>query len=153
MPSLTQKNFKNLPLYLYSFSSQDENPAVLWLPPLGIHKVTESIDWLSGLQISNVMYKPKNEWSPSLRKRINDLELPLDEFHQNYNSDLIYVSLPPGFRSTLGLIHCGCDWSSADAVIKDYSKASEHFGDNVTIQSLNIWSQPTPQGKIEWIEI
>ena len=153
MQSLTQNSFKNLPLYLYSFSSQNENPSVLWLPPLGVHKVTDSIDWLSGLQISNVMYKPKNRWSDSLKKTIEDLELPLDEFHPNYKSDLIYVSLPPGFRSTLGLIHCGCDWSSAEAVIKFYSEASKNFNDEVHIQSLNIWSAPTPQSKIEWIEI
>jgi|GEM_PF-2826109 len=153
MPSLIQKSFKNLPLYLYSFSSQKENVSILWLPPLGIHKITESIDWLTGMQISNIMYKPKSEWAPDLKSRINKLELPLDESHPNYNSDLMYVSLPPGFRSTLGLIHCGCDWSSAEQVIYDYGRATSHFGEDVTIQSLNIWDRPTPQGKTEWIEI
>lgn len=153
MQSLIQKSFKNLPLYLYSFSSQKENTSILWLPPLGVHKITESIDWLTGMQISNIMYKPKNEWAPALRKRIHDLELPLDEFHQNYNDDIIYVSLPPGFRSTLGVIHRGCDWSSADAVIKDYGHATAHFGDDVSVQSLNIWDRPTPQGRTEWIEV
>jgi hypothetical protein len=153
MQTLTQKSFKNLPLYLYSFSSQKENTSVLWLPPLGVHKVTESIDWLTGMQISNMMYKPKSEWAPELRARIESLNMPLDEFHPNYKSELIYVSLPPGFRSTLGVIHCGCDWSSAETVIHDYRKATEHFGDEVTVQSLNIWSRPTPQSKIEWIEI
>lgn len=153
MQSLTQKSFKNLPLYLYSFSSQDQNPSVLWLPPLGVHKVTESIDWLCGLQISNVTYKPRKGWSPNLRQDISDLDLPLDEFHPNYQSDIIYVSLPPGFRSTLGLIHCGCDWSSVEQVLKDYGDVSKCFGEDTSIQSLNIWSRPTPQGQIEWIEI
>jgi len=153
MQSLAQKNFKNLPLYLYSFASPKDDTSLLWLPPLGVHDVTASIDWLTGMQISNMMYKPKKSWAPELKKQILDLKLPLDEHHPGYSSEVIFVSLPPGFRSTLGLIVTNCAWDSAETVIRDYTKASANFDQDINVQCLNIWSQPTPQGKIEWIEI
>lgn len=148
-----EASFKNLPLYLYSFSSQKNEDCVLWLPPIDKHRVTKSIDWLCGLQISNMTYKKDPVWPLAIKQQIVKYDLPLNETHPDFNSNFLFFSLPPGFKASLGIIKKDCSWSSADTVIREYRAATEHFKKQPLVQSLNIWNSPSPQGFVEWIEI
>lgn len=145
--------FKNLPLYLYSFSSKKEENCVLWLPPLGKHVITKSLDWLSGLQISNMTYKKNYAWPKNIKKQIEKYDLSLNERHPNFNEKFLFFSLPPGFKASMGIIKKDCNWDSAKQVIDEYTKATQDFSKEPLIQSVNIWNSPTPQGQVEWIEI
>ena len=153
MMSTGGQNFKNLPLFLYSFSSQNEKDSVLWLPPLGVHKITNAIDWLTGMQISNLSLREQKNWSPELSAHISKLDLPLDEHHPDFDDKTLIFSLPPGFKSILGIVKLDSKWEDAESVARDYKKVTPKFKSDVLIQSLNIWSRPTPQGQIEWIDI
>ena len=145
--------FKNLPLYLYSFSSKQEENCVLWLPPLEKHEITKSLDWLSGLQISNMTYKKNFRWPKNIKEYIQKYDLPLNEQHPSFNENFLFFSLPPGFKASMGIIKKDCSWESAKTVIDEYIVATQSFSKPPLIQSVNIWNSPTPQGQVEWIEI
>lgn len=146
-------SFKNLPPALFSnVETSDSKPSILWVPPLKQHPISEKIDWLSGLQISNVQFSKNKKWADELKKMIQEFELPLDEAPPVENSKILIFSLPEGFRASIGLVITNSNWSDRSDVYEKYMKACENFKANFSIQSLDPWSSAELSG-VEWIKV
>ena len=146
-------SFKNLPQNLFStVEDTDLKPIILWVPPLKQHSITEKIDWLSGMQISNVQFAKKKKWPEELKKIVQEFELPLDETPPFENSKTLIFSLPNGFKASIGIVVTNSDWSDRSDVYEKYMKACENFKASFSIQSLDPWPSAELSG-VEWIKI
>lgn len=133
-------------------SSEDTGPTgILWLPALGTHSITGKIDWLSGLQISNLQYSPSRKWDEKLKDNITKLKLPLDEKPPFNHENTLLFSLPKGFKSSLGLILLNTDWNSREEVYNKYIAACDSFGNDFFIQSLDFWTTPEIEN-VDWVK-
>lgn len=150
-----EASFKSLPPALFSNVKNKEEPettGILWLPPIKKHFITQQIDWLTSLQISNLELSKPNKWPEELKENIQNLKLPLDEMPPSENSKNLIFSLPEGFKSAIGLIVLDSDWSNRSDVFKKYMEVSESFKTGVTIQSIDQWHTPEIE-PIEWIKV
>ncbi len=148
------ESFKSLPpkLFLKLNSLKLEKPGVLWIPPLKQSSITVKLDWLLGLQISNLEYTKPPTWPKTLKTFITDYNLPLDEQPPFNHSNTLIFNLPKGFKSSLGLIVKNSNWSSREDVYSRYKKACESFKTSFFIQSFDFWSSPEITN-IEWIKV
>lgn len=147
-------SFKSLPpkLFLNINSIPTKQLGVLWLPPVEQHPVTQKLDWLSGLQISNLQFSKSSTWSDDLRSDITKYDLPLDEQPPFNHSNTLLFSLPKGFKASLGLILSDSNWQNREEVFNKYSSAYSTFQTDFFIQSLDFWTSPEINN-VEWIKV
>ena len=144
---------KNLHLPEAFFTDQSRLNGLLWLPNLEENRLSQKIDWLSGLSLSRGYYRRLKPWHEKLEKIIEKKELTLDK-NPEFNSLTIIFKLPRGFKASMGLIIKDCAWDSPDHVFAIYSKHSKDLNPDF-IQSPYIWpSQPSQLLKeVQWINI
>ncbi|MGH1468266.1 MAG: hypothetical protein ACRBBP_05215 [Bdellovibrionales bacterium] len=146
-------SFKSLPPKLFSnVNSQREEAGILWLPPIEQRPITTKIDWLTGLQISNLEFTKENTWSEDLKNFVVENNLPLDEQPPFNHSNTLIFSLPKGFKASLGLIIKNSNWGNREDVYNRYTAACDSFGSDFFIQSLDFWSTPEIQN-VEWVKV
>ncbi len=132
----------------------DQNPTVLWIPPLKTHHIANELDWALRLQISRLFFEKPKTWNSELSKIVEENKLPLDKLPE---VDLNYMlfKLPEGFVANYGLIVKNCNWSNSTEVIDAYSKTSYRLGDP-KIQCFDIWNtefNSIEGGEVEWIKL
>jgi hypothetical protein len=135
------------------FNPQQETHALLWLPPLEKHSLTQKIDWLSGLSISRGLYLNQKKWCPSLNKIINDEKLSLDET-LSFNQDSFLFKLPSGFKCSTGLILKNEPWSDASEVQSKYLEVTKLLKPK-SVQSPYIWESAKFESlkEVQWIKV
>ncbi len=148
------ESFKSLPpkLFLKLNSLKLEKPGILWIPPLKQDPITTKLDWLSGLQISNLEYTRSRTWPKTLKTFVSEYNLPLDEQPTSNHSNTLIFNLPKGFKASLGLIIKNSDWNSREDVYNRYIVACASFKTSFFIQSLDFWSSPEITN-VEWIKV
>ncbi len=146
-------SFKSLPPKLFAnVNSYREKTGILWLPPIGQRAITTKLDWLTGLQISNLEFTKESTWSEGLKNFVSEYNLPLDEQPPFNHSNTLIFSLPQGFEASLGLIVRNSNWKSREDVYNRYTAVCDSFGTDFFVQSLDFW--PTPEiPNVEWVKV
>jgi hypothetical protein len=150
------ESFKSLPPQFFrdlkSTDADESRPGVLWLPSMSKSPATQKLDWLTGLQVSSLTYSKGKKWSPEMKSQIEQLSLPLDESPPILEKGTLLFSLPPGFKSRLGLIVSTCKWATRQEVYETYMPICEAMDILTGIQSVDVWSSAELPEEIEWIK-
>jgi|GEM_PF-4333660 len=149
---MTRTNVRSAFLPEAFFNPQQETNALLWLPPLEKHPITQKIDWLSGLSISRGLYLNQKSWCDNLNKIIKDEQLKLDE-SLSFDQNSFLFKLPSGFKCSIGLILKNESWNDISEVQTSYLEVTKLLNPSL-VQSPYIWESAKFDSlkEVQWIK-